>query len=102
MIFLFSGVVLDVAQVIGHVFFFLDYLDSSDPDSWTVSLSTSVTFFEVLDLKLISDRRGLRLSLFLGHLIVMLLLGVLFVLLGLRTMIFWAPEIDLPNVRRRL
>ena len=97
-IFLFAGVALDVTQVLGLVFLFLDYLGCIDPGGWTVFSSASMTFFGVLNLRLISSKRGLRLSLFLGSLIVVLPLGIFLVLLGQRTVAFWAFEINLPNI----
>ena len=79
MTFLFAGVALDVAQVLGFIFLFFDYLSCIDPGGWTVSLSTSVALFGVLGLRLISGSRGLRLSLIFGNLIVVLPFGVPFV-----------------------
>ena len=102
MTFLFIGVTLDVAQVLGFVLFLFDYLGGIDPGSWAISSLTSITFFGVL--RLISSRRGMELSLFpiFRTLIAVLPLGVLFVLLRQQTVTFWAPGIDLPNVGRGL
>ena len=98
MIFLFAGVALNVAQVLSFIFPFFDYFDYIDPDGWTISLSAFITLIEVMGLRLISGCRGLRLSLILGSFIAVLLLGVVLVFLGRRTVAFWASDIDLPNV----
>ena len=97
--FLFAGVTFDVAQVLGLVFLLLDYLSGINPDSLTISLLASVTFFGVL--KLISDRRGMGLSFFLirGRFVAMLLFSILFDLFGRRTVDFRAFGIDLPDVK---
>ena len=76
MTFLFTGVALYVAEVFSLDFFLLDYLGSIDPGGYTVSLLASVIFFKVLGLSLISGRKGLRHSLFLGSLNEILPLGV--------------------------
>ena len=80
--FLFAGVALDVAQVLGLVFLFFDYLGCIDPGGWTVSLSVNVALFGVLGLRLISGSRGLKLSLILGNFIAVFPLSVLLVLFG--------------------
>ena len=82
MTFLFAGVALNVAQVLGLIFLLLNYFSCIDSNGLTVSLSASMTFFGVLGLRLINGRRGLRLSLFLGSLIAVLPLSVFFTFLG--------------------
>ena len=67
--FLLVRIALDVAQVCDLILFLLDYLGSIDLGGWTFSLLASMMFFGVLGLRLISNSRGLGLSLFLESLI---------------------------------
>ena len=87
-----------MAQVLGLVFLFFDYLNGIYFSGWTIVSLTSMIFFGVL--RLISGRKGMRLSFFpiLGSLIAMLPLGVFFVLFGQWTVALWATEINLPNL----
>ena len=102
MIFLFAVVALDVAQVLGLVFFLLNYLGGIDPSGWTILSSASVTFFGVL--RLINGRKDMGLSLFpiFGSFIAVLLLGILFILLKQRTVALWAPGINFSNIKEGL
>ena len=101
MTLLFAGIALNVAEVLGFVFFLFNNLGSFDSGGWMVSLLTSVTLFRVLSLRLISGKRVIRLSFFpvLGSLIAVLQLDVLLVLLGQWTIAFWASEIDFLNIK---
>ena len=100
MTLLFAGIALDMAQILGLVFFFFDYLGGINPSGWTVSLLAFVTFFRVLGLRLISSKKGMRLSLFpiLGSLIAAVPVSVILVLLEQWMVVFQAPRIDFLNI----
>ena len=90
-IFLLAGVTLDVAQVLGLVLFLLDCFSGINPGGWRISSLVSVTFFKVLNLRLISDRRDIGLSFFtiFRSLIVVLPLGIFLVFFGQWMVAFW-------------
>ncbi len=67
-----------MAQVLWRLIL-LCYLGSIDPSGWVASLTTALVFLGGLDLRLISRRGGLGLSLVLGGLITGLSVDVLFV-----------------------
>ena len=104
MTFLLIGVVVNVAQIRDLIFFFFDKLGGINPGGWTISSLVSMTFFELLGLRLISSRRGPGLRLFpiVGGVITVLLLNVLLVLLGQWMMPFRAYGIDLLKVKGEL
>ncbi len=104
MTFLMTGVALNMAQVLGCLVFFC-YLGSIDPNGWMASLMTAFIFFGGLGLRLISEGGGavgLSLVFVLEDLILGLPIGVLLVFFCRRTMNFWAPSIDVPNIKGRL
>ena len=99
---LFTGIALNVAQVLGFDFTLLCYFSGINLSSWIASLPTSLTFFRGTELKLISGREVMGLSFFfilVGCLIAMLLISVVFVFFDRRAMAFWAPGIDLSNIK---
>ena len=100
MTFLFAGVALDIAQILGFILIFLYYLGGINPSGWMTSLSTFLALFRIesLGLRLISKkRRVVGLSLFfilVGSLITMLPIGVIFIFFDQRLVFFWALGID--------
>ncbi len=69
------------------------------------SPTTALVFFRSLGLRLISGGEGavgLSLVFVLGGLILGLPVGVFFVLFGRRAVALRVPDIDVPNVERRL
>ncbi len=100
---LMTGVIFDMAQVFWClIFVFLHYLNSIDLGGWIASMAsptTTLVFLGSLDLRLISRRRGLGLSLVFGGFIAKLPIDVLFVFFCWRMMTFWALGIDFPNVK---
>ena len=66
--FLFVGVALDMAYVLGFVLVFLHYLGGIDPSGGRASLLTFLIFCKSLGLRLISKREVMGLSLFLSFL----------------------------------
>ncbi len=97
--FLFAGITLDMAQVLGFVLILLCYLGGIDPSSWMTSMTTALIFVRDLGLRLISGRGIMGLSLFfvLRSLITVLPINVLQVFLGRQAMAFWVPDINLPS-----
>ena len=102
MTFLFTGVALDMAQVLGLVLIFLYNLGGINPNSWVISLlSFFLTFLGVggLGLRLISRRRWIvRLSFFfvpVKSLVMLLPIGIIFFFFDQKLISFWIPGIDL-------
>ncbi len=102
-----TGVTLDVAQVLRCLILFR-YLGSIDPGGWIASMAsptTALVFLGSLGLRLISGGGGavgLSLVFVLRGLILGLPLGVLLIFFGRQVMAFRAPDIDVPNIERRL
>ena len=62
--FQFVGITFNVAQVLSFILVIFCYLDGINPSDWKTSSMTSLTLFGGLDLRLISKRGVMRLSLF--------------------------------------
>lgn len=104
--FLLAGIALNMAQVFGLIFVFLDNLCGIDLSGWMAFLTAFMTFvfFRNLDLRLtINRRRVLELSLILVFVSIPILsIGVIRVFLHQWPIIFWAPKVGLPSPRRWL
>ena len=102
MTFLFVGITLDVAQILGFIIVFLCYLSGVDPIGWRVSLSIPLMLLGGLGLRLITRKGVMRLSLFLalfGSLVAMLPIGIFLGFFDQQAITFWVFGIDLPNIK---
>ncbi len=95
---LLTGIIFDIAQVLGLIFVFIFFgnLSGIDLSGWMASSMTSMTFVFLgglgLRLTCISRRRIVGLSLVS---IPMLLINLIFVFLDWRPITFWAPGVNL-------
>ena len=108
-IFLLASVALNIAQVLGLVFIFLCYLGGMNPSSWiTFPLPFSLAFLRIggLSPRVISGKQrivGLSLLfIFIGSLVTLLPIGIIFILLDQWSISFRTPEIDFPSSGRWL
>ncbi len=107
MVFLMTGIALNVAQVFRCLVLF-HYLGSIDPGGSMASMAfptTALVFLGSLSLRLISGGGGvvgLSFVFVLGGRILGLPVGDLLVLFGRRAVALRAPDIDVPNIEGRL
>lgn len=101
MTLLLASIELDVTQVYGFILIFFCYLGGIDISGRITSLSTFLTLFKGLGLRLISKREVIRLSLFfvfIRDLITMCLIGIIFIFLNQQFISFQVSRIDLPSL----